>query len=189
MRKTKEYELTSSACNCNLVFSLVSRFTFSSSHCRSSMACCWGGKTRFLRLGCTCVPQSHILHSTASYPSVCHIGRGKAGVVWLQSKCQKSSPVWSDVSETFSLFNPSTGNKSVGTSNSVTAPKLTVTAQSIHFVFFMSFCLYFRLKSLISQTFNKCYCLSKHLAEVCVQGLLYCSCHSIWRGYKGLKFL
>lgn len=36
-----QLELTSSACICSLVFSLVSRITFSSSPCRSSMACCW----------------------------------------------------------------------------------------------------------------------------------------------------
>ncbi len=32
--------LTSSACSFSLAFSLVRRFTFSSSHCKSSMACC-----------------------------------------------------------------------------------------------------------------------------------------------------
>ena len=69
------------------------------------------------------------------------------------------------------------------------APKLTETAQSIILCFFMSFCLYSRLKSLTLQMFDKCYCSSKHLAEVCVLGLSYCSCHTIWRGYKGLRFL
>lgn len=65
-------ELTSSACICSLVFSLVSRITFSSSLCRSSMACCWRKQkisepgqraclsatiSECCRLTCSCPPQ------------------------------------------------------------------------------------------------------------------------------------
>lgn len=74
MLKVVKYRLTSSAFNCSLVFSLVSRFTLSSSIWRSSIACC-----RMKQDVLTWVARVHwsLIHHTASRPSDCNIGGSK----------------------------------------------------------------------------------------------------------------
>lgn len=143
-RKTR-YALTLSACIWSLVFSLVSRFTFSSSLCRSSMACC-RGETRCLSLGCTCPwitdPQSHC------FTSICmpHWRLERWVMFGCREKCQNPSPVWSEGSEIFSPSSPTTGKESIGTPKS----KITETAargrkENPCYMFFTSFPLYSRL--------------------------------------------
>lgn len=89
-----EYVHTSSVCICSLVFSLVSRLTFSSSPCRSSMACCWGGDTRHLSLDCTCPWLSDLTHICLPYWCF-----GKIWFVYLLCQENVGNHLWFDVTD------------------------------------------------------------------------------------------